>query len=179
MSPGRRAFDREIAVSPAAVYSIRTRFFATLSLEIAHCLVYFPRFADGPPAGRGSSRKVTSTETLKDTQIPRMQDSQTPVEERDISAQNDSTRLHDEHENLLSDVRECLASSLQLGDRTAAYTIDTPLLGHVPELDSMAVLTLIGDLEDRFGFTVDDDEISAETFASVGSLVEFVQIKLS
>jgi acyl carrier protein len=32
-------------------------------------------------------------------------------------------------------------------------------------------------LEDRFGFEVEDDEIDGSTFATVGSLVEFVRGK--
>ena len=42
----------------------------------------------------------------------------------------------------------------------------------------MAVVTLITTLEDRFGITVDDDDIEGSTFASVGSLVDFVNAKL-
>jgi acyl carrier protein len=43
----------------------------------------------------------------------------------------------------------------------------------------MAVATLITSLEDHFGFVVDDDEIDGSTFATIGSLVEFVQSKLT
>ena len=43
----------------------------------------------------------------------------------------------------------------------------------------MAVVQLIGALEEQFGFTVDDDEISAGTFATLGSLAAFVQHKLT
>ena len=67
---------------------------------------------------------------------------------------------------------------LSLGGRSAAFTRNTALLGAIPELDSMAVVTLITTLEDRFGITVDDDEIEGSTFASVGSLVDFVSAKL-
>jgi acyl carrier protein len=34
-------------------------------------------------------------------------------------------------------------------------------------------------MEERFGFSVDDDEIEGSTFATVGSLVEFVEGKLA
>ena len=54
----------------------------------------------------------------------------------------------------------------------------TPLLGAIPELDSMAVVTLIATLEERFGILVDDDEISGDTFATVGSVTTFVTGKL-
>ena len=68
---------------------------------------------------------------------------------------------------------------LGLNGRAAAYTKDSPLLGAVPELDSMAVVSLITAVEDRFGIVVGDDEIDAATFGTVGSLVEFVERKLS
>lgn len=67
---------------------------------------------------------------------------------------------------------------LSLGGRGLAFTRDTSLLGAIPELDSMAVVALIGIMEERFGFVVDDDEIDGSVFASVGSLVDFVQGKL-
>lgn len=68
---------------------------------------------------------------------------------------------------------------LDLGQRSLAFGADTQLLGSVPELDSMAVATLITSLEDHFGFIVDDDEIDGATFATIGSLVAFVQGKLA
>ena len=81
--------------------------------------------------------------------------------------------------NTLTDVKSLLAQSLQLGSRADTLTAASPLLGALPELDSMAVVTILTALEDHFGFTVDDDEISAETFATLGSLVEFVERKLN
>jgi len=81
--------------------------------------------------------------------------------------------------NTLNDVKSLLARTLQLGPRAEVLTAASPLLGALPELDSMAVVTLLTALEEHFGFTVDDDEISAETFATLGSLAEFVERKLN
>lgn len=67
---------------------------------------------------------------------------------------------------------------LSLGGRAMAFDLDSPLLGAVPELDSMAVVGLLNMLEERFGFIVEDDEIDGSTFATVGSLVGFVEGKL-
>lgn len=67
---------------------------------------------------------------------------------------------------------------LSLNGRSAEFSANTPLLGAIPELDSMAVVALITGFEERFGFMVDDDEIEGSTFATVGSLVEFVEGKL-
>lgn len=77
------------------------------------------------------------------------------------------------------EVLSLLDEILSLNGRSAAFSASTPLLGAIPELDSMAVVSLITGLEERFGFTVDDDEIEGSTFATLGSLVEFVEGKLA
>jgi acyl carrier protein len=77
---------------------------------------------------------------------------------------------------ILTEVRDVLRETLQLS-KSVQLTLDTQLLGSIPELDSMAVVSVLTALEDRFGFTIEDDEISAETFATFGSLVEFVESK--
>ncbi|KQQ87032.1 acyl carrier protein [Massilia sp. Leaf139] len=74
----------------------------------------------------------------------------------------------------LEEVKTLLIDVLNLGPAGAALTADSPLLGSLPELDSMAVVTLIGALEEHFGIMVDDDDISASTFATLGSLAAFV-----
>jgi acyl carrier protein len=77
-----------------------------------------------------------------------------------------------------TELLDVLETVLILKGRSAAFTASTPLLGGIPELDSMAVVSIIAALEDRFGFTVEDDEIDGATFATVGSLVSFVERKL-
>lgn len=78
----------------------------------------------------------------------------------------------------LQDVKKLLSQTLQLGARADALTPDSVLLGALPELDSMAVVAILTAMEEHFGFGVEDDEISADTFATLGSLVEFVDGKL-
>lgn len=80
---------------------------------------------------------------------------------------------------LIDDVKQVLDSTLQLGARVARMDATTPLLGALPELDSMAVVSLIASLEDRFGIAVNDDEIGAEAFETVGALVRFVEHKVA
>ncbi len=67
---------------------------------------------------------------------------------------------------------------LSLAGRTSSFTRATPLLGSIPELDSMAVVSLLTALEERFGITIDDDDIDGATFASVGTLADFVAAKI-
>ncbi|GAB3267159.1 acyl carrier protein [Chitinimonas naiadis] len=68
---------------------------------------------------------------------------------------------------------------LSLKGRAATFTVDTPLLGAIPELDSMAVVALITSMEDRFGIAVDDDEIDGAVFGTVGTMVDFIHGKLA
>ena len=80
--------------------------------------------------------------------------------------------------DLMKQVLGVLDEVLSLKGRTAGYTRSTHLLGAIPELDSMAVVSLVTRLEDHFGVVVEDDEIDGTTFATVGSLVDFVSGKL-
>ncbi|MBG6080399.1 acyl carrier protein [Rubrivivax gelatinosus] len=80
--------------------------------------------------------------------------------------------------DLTREVINVLDEVLSLGGRTAGFDRDTPLLGAIPELDSMAVATLLTTLEERFGILVDDD-IDGATFATVGSLADFVGSRLA
>ena len=78
----------------------------------------------------------------------------------------------------LDGVRNLLKTSLQLGERADRLSEGSPLLVAIPELDSMAVVTLITTMEEQYGIQVDDDEISADTFATVGTLARFLADKL-
>jgi acyl carrier protein len=80
--------------------------------------------------------------------------------------------------NIRNEVLSIIDEVLSLKGRAIAFADDTPLLGAIPELDSLAVVTLITTLEERFGISVDDDEIDGATFASVAALVGFVSEKL-
>ncbi|WP_180126302.1 acyl carrier protein [Rhodoferax sp. BLA1] len=78
-----------------------------------------------------------------------------------------------------TDVKNILDSVLSLQGRSADWQRPTPLLGAVPELDSMAVLGIITGLEERFGFVIHDDELDSAIFATLGSLSDFVAAKLA
>ena len=54
----------------------------------------------------------------------------------------------------------------------------TPLLGAIPELDSMAVVGVLTQIQDDFGVQIDDDEVSADIFQTFGDLKRFVEAKL-
>ncbi len=80
--------------------------------------------------------------------------------------------------NIESELRELLDGALSLGGRGLKLTADSKLFGSLPELDSVGVVSVLTALEDRYGIAVEDDEISAETFATLGSFTAFVASKL-
>ncbi len=81
--------------------------------------------------------------------------------------------------DVITQVARALDDVLGLSGRGLKFTRDTLLLGALPELDSMAVVSLITTLEERFGILIEDDEIDGATFASVGSLADFVGAKVA
>ena len=81
--------------------------------------------------------------------------------------------------NTFEQVKKILIEVLNLGEQGQALTADSNLLGALAELDSMAVVSVIAKLEDYFGFSIEDDEISAQVFETLGSLNAFVESKLA
>jgi acyl carrier protein len=79
--------------------------------------------------------------------------------------------------NDLERVRKILRDTLQLGARADQLTENSRLLGGIPEFDSMAVVSVVTQIEAEYGISVDDDELSAEVFETVGSLSRFVSQK--
>jgi len=80
--------------------------------------------------------------------------------------------------SILKEITGILVDILQLQSGSIDLQEDTLLLGNIPEFDSMAVVTVMTAIEDNFGIVFDDDEVSAETFETVGSLVTFVESKI-
>lgn len=76
-----------------------------------------------------------------------------------------------------TEVVRILDSVLCLQGRSATFHRNTPLLGALPELDSMAVLGIMTALEERFSFLIEDDEINSSVFATLGTLTDFVIAK--
>jgi acyl carrier protein len=64
-----------------------------------------------------------------------------------------------------------------LGGDPGRYTPATELFGSLPELDSLALVELITVIEDRFGFEIDEDDITAEVFGTVASLAAHVETR--
>lgn len=79
---------------------------------------------------------------------------------------------------VLEDVKAVLGQTLQLGEKSKYFDAETGLFGSIPEFDSMAVVTVLTALEEHFGIAIEDDEITAEIFETVGSLTAFVEGKI-
>jgi acyl carrier protein len=82
-------------------------------------------------------------------------------------------------DSCLDELKMLLGDVLHLGRRAATLSADTRLFGSLPELDSMALISVVLEIEERFGITFDDEEATAATFATVGTLVSVVDRKRS
>ena len=69
---------------------------------------------------------------------------------------------------------EVLTDVLGTDHSGGPLTEQTLLFGSLPELDSLALVELISAMEDRFAFEMDEDDITAEVFESVGTLSAYV-----
>jgi acyl carrier protein len=75
---------------------------------------------------------------------------------------------------LFDEVKQVVVDTLEIQDRSSEFEAASPLLGSVAELDSMAVLEVVVALEARFGFEIDDSELTGEVFETFGTLTDFV-----
>lgn len=77
----------------------------------------------------------------------------------------------------LDEVRGLLGEALGLGAQVERLNADSALLGAIPEFDSMAVVTVLTLMEERFDVEISDDEVDAETFETLGTLAQFMESK--
>jgi acyl carrier protein len=73
-------------------------------------------------------------------------------------------------------VKAAVVETLGIEERFDTLDAATPLES-LPEFDSLAVLELVVELEGRFGISVDDEDVTAEVFGTLGSLAAFVDAK--
>jgi acyl carrier protein len=91
---------------------------------------------------------------------------------------NDQTLPDSNTSEYFDDVTRIVRQNLQLDDSTV-LDVDTGLLGDMPEFDSMSVVTVLQALEEQYDILVDDDDVSGETFETVGTLIAFVEAKVA
>jgi acyl carrier protein len=73
-------------------------------------------------------------------------------------------------------VRSLLVDVLGLAKaRVAKFDDATELFGALPEFDSMAVATLLTEMEERLGILIEDEDVEAEDLMSFGRLVSLAE----
>ena len=75
----------------------------------------------------------------------------------------------------VDEVKALVAETLGIVDRLGSLDASTGLLGEMPELDSMAVAELVTAIEDKFGFEIDDADVTTDMFETIGTLTAFVE----
>lgn len=78
----------------------------------------------------------------------------------------------------IEQVLEVLAESLPLPETTYEMGEQAPLLGTIPDLDSMAITGIIAGLEKSFDIVFEEDELDAGAFQTVGTLRDLVAAKM-
>jgi acyl carrier protein len=71
-----------------------------------------------------------------------------------------------------------LINSLKGTNNSHELDEEMGLLGRGIGVDSIEVLQLVTAIEKEFDLTIDDDELAAEQFRSVGNLITFIEGKL-
>lgn len=79
---------------------------------------------------------------------------------------------------LENDIKRILRDTLVLSGDVNSLQATSPLLGAIVELDSVGVVSVLTALEEEFDIVVEDDEISAAVFKTLGSLTEFLEEKV-
>lgn len=78
-------------------------------------------------------------------------------------------------QDTLDRVKVVIVKTLGVQDRAGTLEASTELFGSLPELDSMAVVTLAVNLEREFDFEIDDEDFTGEVFETIGTLADFVE----
>lgn len=81
--------------------------------------------------------------------------------------------------NTSDDVIAILSEILGLDPSRKSLDRHTRLLGALPEFDSMAVVSVLTAVEERFDIMVEDHEVDASIFETVGTLTAFIDAKLA
>lgn len=87
--------------------------------------------------------------------------------------------MSEQFNNVFEQLKNILDDSLSLQGRTKDWTIQMPLLGNLPELDSIAVMNVVVGIENYFQLNIEDEDINAEVFATLESLTSMVYQKLN
>ena len=73
-------------------------------------------------------------------------------------------------------IRDFVSSELMFEDSSAALSDDTPLLSGV--IDSLGLMQLISFIEEEFDVAIDDAEVTATNFRTVGDIQRLIEQKV-
>jgi acyl carrier protein len=73
-------------------------------------------------------------------------------------------------------VKGFIVSELMFEDNAATLTDDTPLLDGV--IDSLGLMQMISFIEEEFDVAIDDAEVTASNFRTVGDIEKLVEQKV-
>jgi acyl carrier protein len=77
-------------------------------------------------------------------------------------------------------IKQLLSSELKVNASViATSTSGTPLLGRGVGLDSVETMALVLSIEEEFGISVPDTDMTATLFETIGTLTDYVLRKLS
>lgn len=76
--------------------------------------------------------------------------------------------------NSMEVTRKIVRTCLQLGPQADGFDRNTQLLGGLPEFNSLTIAAVVASIEDEFDCEIDDEELTAEIFETMGSLSDFI-----
>lgn len=87
-----------------------------------------------------------------------------------MEIQSDDSRM----ERLLYELRVLLLEMIEVDIEPDLVDLDEALLDGNLGMDSAEILTYVQEIEERFGFEFDDDDLNPEVLSGLRSLAEFV-----
>jgi len=93
-----------------------------------------------------------------------------------MTAKGEAIVALDDRDEVDETVRSLLIDVLGLSkSRVARFDDQTELFGALPEFDSMAVATLLTEMEERLGILIEDEDVEAEDLMTFGRLVSLAE----
>jgi len=93
-----------------------------------------------------------------------------------MTAKGEAIVALDDRDEVEDTVRSLLIDVLGLSkSRVAKFDDETELFGALPEFDSMAVATLLTEMEERLGILIEDEDVEAEDLMTFGRLVSLAE----
>ena len=71
-----------------------------------------------------------------------------------------------------------IKSCLQLDEQVNSFDESTELLGALPEVNSLTIMTMVTSIEEQLDVEISDTELSGEIFETLGSLAQFIESKM-